>query len=81
MGDNIPGVVWHHKQSTSTTGPAAYLLRLNSIHQRHFRYLAKSYYLPGPANVMADDCSRMLHLSDSQLLARFNLLYPQPLPW
>jgi hypothetical protein len=30
---------------------------------------------------MADDCSRLGHLSDSQLLAHFNLHYPQPLSW
>jgi hypothetical protein len=30
---------------------------------------------------MADDCSRLWHLSDSQLLAYFNCKYPQPQPW
>ena len=81
LGDNTPMVSWHHKQSTTTTGPAAYLLRLNSIHQRHYRYVSKSGYLPGPANAMADDCSRLWHLTDSQLLAHFNSAYPQALPW
>ena len=81
LGDNIPMVVWHHKHSTTTLGPAAYLLRLNSIHQRHFRYVSKSSYIPGPANAMADDCSRLWHLTDSQLLAHFNLVYPQSQPW
>ena len=81
LGDNIPSVVWHHKHSTTTTGAAAYLLRLNSIHQRHYRYVAKASYIPGPANQMADDCSRLWHLSDSQLLAHFNSIYPQEQPW
>ena len=81
LGDNIPMVVWHHKHSTTTTGPAAYLLRLNSIHQRHFRYVSKADYIPGQANQMADDCSRLWHLTDSQLLAHFNFHYPQDLPW
>ena len=81
LGDNTPMVSWHHKQSTTTTGPAAYLLRLNSIHQRHYRYVSKSSYIPGPANAMADDCSRLWHLSDSQLLAHFNSTYPQDQPW
>ena len=80
LGDNIPSVVWHHKHSTTTTGAAAYLLRLNSIHQRHFRYVSKASYIPGPANQMADDCSRLWHLSDSQLLAHFNSRYPQEKP-
>ena len=81
LGDNIPMVVWHHKHSTTTTGPAAYLLRLNSIHQRHYRYVSKPGYIPGPANVMADDCSRLWDLSDSRLLAYFNSVYAQPQPW
>ena len=81
LGDNIPSVVWHHKHSATTTGPAAYLLRLNSIHQRHFRYVSKAGYIPGPANAMADDCSRLWHLTDSQLLAYFDRVYPQPQPW
>ena len=81
LGDNTPMVSWHHKQSTTTTGPAAYLLRLNSIHQRHYRYVSKSGYIPGSANAMADDCSRLWHLTDSQLLAHFNSTYPQAQPW
>ena len=81
LGDNIASVVWHHKHSTTTTGPAAYLLRLNSIHQRHFRYVSKASYIPGPANQMADDCSRLWNLTDSQLLAHFNATYPQAQSW
>ena len=81
LGDNIPTTVWHHKGSTTTTGPAAYLLRLNSIHQRHYRYNSFSGYIPGQANGMADDPSRLWHLSDSQLLAYFNRVYPQERPW
>jgi hypothetical protein len=30
---------------------------------------------------MADDCSRLWHLTDKQLLTHFNLNYPQNLPW
>ena len=81
IGDNTPMVYWHHKGSTTTTGPAASLLRLSSIHQRHFRYLSKAGYLPGLANKMADDCSRLWHLSDSQLLHYFNSVYPQTISW
>jgi hypothetical protein len=75
--DNIPAAVWHRKGSTTTSGPVVYLLRLSSLHQRHFRYLALLDYIQGPANAMADDCSCLWHLTDSQLLAHFNLHYPQ----
>ena len=81
LGDNIAQVSWQHKGSVTTTGPTAYLLRLNSLHQRHFRYLAKPDYIPGPLNLMADDLSRLWELSDSQLLSYFNLRYPQDQPW
>jgi hypothetical protein len=81
LSDNTPTVSWTLKGSTTTTGPAGYLLRLHSLHQRHFQYLSKPDYISGPANVMADDCSRLWHLTDSQLLAYFNSKYPQRVPW
>lgn len=81
LGDNTPAGVWHHKGSTSTTGPTAHLLGINSMHQRHYRYLAKESYISGPANQMADDTSRLWHLDDSQLLAHFNSNYPQTQSW
>ena len=81
LGDNMPNIVWHHKHSTATTGPAAYLLRLNSIHQRHYRYNSFASYIPGKANGMGDDPSRLWHLDDSQFLSHFNRTYPQAKPW
>ena len=79
--DNTPAVFWQRKGSTSTVGPAAYLLRLKALHQRFHRYVSRHDYLPGPANAMADDCSRLWHLTDSQLVAYFNSRYPQPSLW
>ena len=81
LTDNTPTLYWHRKGSTTTTGPAAYLLRLAALHQRHHRYLALHDYIPGPSNVMADDCSRLWHLTDTQLLAHFDSQYPQRQPW
>jgi hypothetical protein len=79
--DNISARAWQRKGSKSTLGPAAYLLRLHSLHQRHYRYYPTIDYLPGPINTMADDASRLWHLSDSALLLHFNSLYKQPQPW
>ena len=81
LGDNTAATVWQHKGSAMTSGPTAYLLRVSSLHQRHYRYLSKADYIAGPVNQMADDCSRLWHLSDSQLLAYFNSKYPQKRPW
>ena len=79
--DNTPAVAWRSKGSTTTTGPAAYLLQLSALHQRHFRYKPEVHYLPGTANAMADDCSRLWNLTDTQLIAYFNSNYPQPSSW
>jgi hypothetical protein len=75
--DNIPAAAWYHKGSTTTTGPTAYLLHLSSLHQPHFRYLACLDYIQGSANAMADDCSRVWQLTDSQLLFYLNARYPK----
>jgi hypothetical protein len=79
--NNISARAWQRKGSKSTLGPVAYLLRLHSLHQQHYRYYPTIDYLPGPINTMADDASRLWHLSDSALLLHFNSLYKQPQPW
>lgn len=79
--DNTPAEAWQHKGSTTTLGPAASLLRVQSHHQRHFRYVPLHDFLPGFLNRMSDDASRLWHLSDSELLAHFNTHYPQIESW
>ena len=79
--DNMPTLAWQQKGSTSTSGPVAYLLHIASLHQRHYQYLTKPDFIKGNVNDMADDCSQLWHLTDSQLLAYFNHTYPQTLPW
>jgi hypothetical protein len=81
LTDNTPAQAWQGKGSATTTGPAAYLLRLQAIHQRHHRYLPVIQYIPGPANAMADDCSRRWDLNDAELLTLFNTCYPQTKSW
>ena len=63
--DNVANVYWNRKGSTTTTGPVAYLLRDQALHQRKHRYAPLHDYVPGSANAMADDCSRLWHLTDS----------------
>jgi hypothetical protein len=79
--DNTPAVAWQRKGSTTTTSAPAYLLRLQALHQRFHRYSHYVFYIPGPINVMADDCSRLFNLSDAELLTLFNTLYPQKISW
>ena len=79
--DNVASVYWLRKGSTTTTGAAAYLLRLQSLHQRQHRYIPRHDYIPGWANEMADICSRAWHLSNAQLLSHFDTKFPQSEPW
>jgi hypothetical protein len=72
---------WHDKGLTTSAAPAAYLLRLQSLHQRFHSHILMHDYIPGDANRLADECSRLWRLTDSELLARFNSLYPQTRSW
>ena len=38
-------------------------------------------HIAGTANVMADDCCQLWHLTDKHLLTHFSLNYPQNLQW
>ena len=75
--DNLNTMFWERKGSCTTDSSPAYLLRLFGIHQRHHRYISRHDYQPGVSNKMADDASRLFHLSDSQFLDYFNATYPQ----
>lgn len=79
--DNTPTLFWQRKGSTTTTGPPAYLLRAQALHQRHHRYVPRHDFLPGLANAMSDDASRLHHLSDADFLTYFNCTYPQATSW
>ena len=81
FSDNTPTVVWRNKGSTTTSVPAAYLLQLASLHQRHHRYRSELNYIPGPRNTMADDCSRLWKLTDFDFISYSNITYPQKKSW
>lgn len=76
--DNLNTMFWERKGSCTTDSSPAYLLRLFGIHQRYHRYISRHDYQPGLSNKMADDASRLFHLSDSAFLEYFNTTYPQP---
>ena len=79
--DNTATMYWARKGSATTKAAATYLLRVNSYHQRHHRYVPRHDYIPGPANTMADDASRLQHLTNDEFLTHFNVVYPQSTPW
>jgi hypothetical protein len=60
--DNVSNVWWQRKCATSSSGPTTGMLRLQSLHQRHYRHVPLFGYIVGEVNTMADACSRMWHL-------------------
>ena len=81
LTDNTPTLTRHFKGSTTTSRPAAYLCQISSLCQRCHRYCSEVSFINGVENVMADDASRLQHLTDSQFLHHFNSVYPQETPW
>jgi hypothetical protein len=79
--DNLATLFWYRSGSVTTTSPTATILRQQSMHQRHHRYVSLKDYVPGPLNSLADDASRLAYLDDQQFLTYFNATYPQPSPW
>jgi hypothetical protein len=51
--DNIATVCWQRKGATSSNGPNARLLCLQSLHQRHYRYVPLFDYIAGAVNTMS----------------------------
>jgi hypothetical protein len=79
--DNTPAVAWRTKGSTTTTKPAADLLRLASFIRREQRCHHRISHISGDDNRMSDDASRRWDLDDTSLLTHFNRLYPQRQSW
>ena len=81
FSDNTPAVSPFQKGAVASDGIPADLCRAAGLHQRRHRYCPVVSFLNGPENVMADDASRLQHLSHTAFLAHFNQRYPQDGPW
>ena len=81
FSDNTPAVTWGKKASTTTAGSASYLLRSSSLLQRQHRYLLQRFYIPVPANHLADVASRHFDLSNDAPLAFLDSAAPHTQPW
>ena len=79
--DNITAVFWQRKGATTTLGLAAFLLRLQALHQRFFRYGPLCDYIPDPINAMDDFVSRRWDLTNDQILSHFYSHFPHNKPW
>ena len=81
FSDNTPAVAWGNKASTTTAGPASYLLCSSSLLQCQHRYLSQRLYIPGPANHLADVALWCFDLSNDALLAFLDSVAPHTQPW
>jgi hypothetical protein len=79
--DNTPTVSRVNKGTVSSDGPTARLCHLACAHQRHHRNCLLAHFLPGDANVMSDDGSRLQHLSHTELRSHFEQHHKQPTHW
>jgi hypothetical protein len=69
--DNTPAVARITKGAVTSDGPAAHLCNYACAHQRQHRYCHVPHFLPGDANIMADDASCLQHLTNSAFLDHF----------
>ena len=81
LSDNTPAISRNHKGAITSDQSAAYLCRLSSLHQRHYRYYHEVGFINGLNNILADALSHWWHLDDDSLLAKFNAVFPQTRPW
>ena len=81
LSDNTPAVSRVTKGAVSSDQAAAHLCNFACMHQRQHKYCHVACFLPGDENVMADDASRLQHLTDTAFLSHFEQVYPQELPW
>ena len=79
--DNWAARSWRRKGSSTSSKAHNHLLKLNGVRQRHYCYLHTSFYFSSPSNIMDDNFSRHFDLYEPQLLAYFNITYPQNEKW
>ena len=81
LSDNTPAVARGNKASTTTVGPASYLLCSSSLLQHQHRYLSQRFYIPWPAMYLADVVSWHFDLSNDAHLAFLDSIASHMQPW
>ena len=75
--DNTPLVEWSLKGSVSPDSQVVYFLCLLELHRIFNQFISTATHISGDRNSMADNASRLWKLSDKELIAHFNMTYPQ----
>jgi hypothetical protein len=79
--DNTAACAWLNKGSTSSSSAPAFLLHQLARLRRASQFSLSATYVPGHNNNIADCCSRLLHLSDTNFLAVMNSTFPVQPSW
>ena len=67
--DNTSGIWWQRKGSATCTSAPAHLLRFQDMHQWFHHYVPCIDFFSGADNLISDRSSRLLNITDNQLLA------------
>jgi hypothetical protein len=79
--DNTPAVAWATKGSTTSHSTNAYLLHTLASQRRARPFQLNVCYTPGLTNLIADCCSRLFSLSDTEFLHHMNTTFPAKPCW
>jgi hypothetical protein len=79
--DNTPAVAWATKGSTTTMAPPAYLLHTLATLRRATPFSLTPCFTAGDTNQLADCCSRLFALSDTDFLTVMNARFPIQPSW
>jgi hypothetical protein len=79
--DNTAACAWLNRGSTTSASANAFLLHQLAFLRRSFQFALSATYIFGASNIIADCCSRLFHLSDSEFLAHMNELFPVKPSW
>ena len=75
--DNAPAESRVLKKAVAAEGASAKQHMFAAEHQREHHHCHVAQCIPGEANVMADDASRLQHLTDSEFLSHLSSQCPQ----
>ena len=78
--DNMSGIWWHWKGSTTYISPLSHLICPQALRQRYHRYMPCHDFFSRMENIISGYSSRSTDLTDSTLLSHMDTTHPQRLP-
>jgi hypothetical protein len=79
--DNTAACTWLNKGSITSASASAFLLHQLARLRRSLNFNVSAAYVPGMSNQLADSCSRLFTLPDSEFLSYMNDKFPVQPSW